>query len=102
MRNYRPISLANCDYKCFTKIVNQRMVLVSTKLINKNQQGFIPGKYIAQSGLRCQIIMEDAELKWALAEQQQQPQVDSDIGLLLDQEKAYDRVNLLYFQAFLA
>lgn len=102
MGNYRPLSLANCDYKCFTKILNQRMMEVSTKLINCNQIGFIPGKYIAENGMRCQLIMEDAALKWTLAEQRDSPgMVDRDIGLLLDQEKAYDRVNLSYFRAVL-
>ncbi|CEP08760.1 hypothetical protein, partial, partial [Parasitella parasitica] len=61
MANYRPLSLANCDYKCFTEVLNQRMMAVSPKLINANQIGFIPGKYIAENGLRCQIITEDAE-----------------------------------------
>ena len=102
MGNYRPLSLANCDYKCFTKVLNQRMMLVSPKLINSNQIGFIPGKYIAENGLRCQIIMEDAERRWAIAEQSNTlASLDKDIGLLLDQEKAYDRVNLTYFRAVL-
>jgi exonuclease III len=102
MGNYRPLSLANCDYKCLTKILNQRMMIVSPKLINAHQIGFIPGKYIAENGLRCQLLMEDAELRWTLARQQGTTStLDRDIGLLLDQEKAYDRVNLSYFRAVL-
>ncbi|CEP08993.1 hypothetical protein, partial, partial [Parasitella parasitica] len=102
MGNYRPLSLANCDYKCFTTVLNRRLMEVCPKLINSNQIGFIPGKYIAENGLRCQILMEDAELKWTLASQQgTTSNLDRDIGLLLDQEKAYDRVNLSYFRAVL-
>lgn len=71
--------------------------------MNKNQQGFFTGRYIAANGVRCQIRMEDAELKWALVEQQQQqPQLDSSIGLQLDRENAYIKVNLLYLQLDLA
>ncbi|GAN03322.1 hypothetical protein MAM1_0038d02775 [Mucor ambiguus] len=51
MGNYCKLSLANCDYKCFTKILNQRMMVVSPKLINSNQIGFIPGKYIVENCL---------------------------------------------------
>ncbi|GAN11795.1 hypothetical protein MAM1_0979d11396 [Mucor ambiguus] len=100
MGNYRSLSLANCDYKCFTKILNQRMMIVSPKLINAHQIAFIPGKYIVENGLRCQLLMEDAELIWSLTRQQGTTStLDRDIGLLLDQEKAYYRVNLSYFRA---
>jgi endonuclease/exonuclease/phosphatase family metal-dependent hydrolase len=102
MRNYRPLSLANCDYKYFTRILNLRMMEVSKKLINSNQIGFVPGKYIAENGLRCQIIMEDAQRQNDIADQQSgTANMANDIGLLLDQEKAYDRVNLTYFQLVL-
>lgn len=50
----------------------------------------------------CQLIMEDAQRKWSFAEQQESDptfsSLDSDIGLLLDQEKAYDRLNLDYLK----
>jgi hypothetical protein len=102
IRNYRPISLANTDYKIFTRILNKRMMLASTHLINNNQLGFIPGRYIAENGLTCQIIMEDAHRKKELARMRGIPAVEgNDIGLLLDQEKAYDRVNLTYLKAVL-
>ncbi|CEP11739.1 hypothetical protein [Parasitella parasitica] len=82
MGNYRPISLTNCDYKYFTKVLNQRMMSVSPKLINANQIGFIPGKYIAENGLRCQIIIEDTESRWVMAEQSgSMVSLDKDIGL---------------------
>lgn len=75
---------------------------VSTKLVNPSQLGFISGKHIAENGLRYQLIMEDAELKWVKAEQNgTTATLDCDIGLLLDQEKAYDRINLSYFHAVL-
>ncbi|KAG1123853.1 hypothetical protein G6F42_010167 [Rhizopus arrhizus] len=102
MKNYRPLSLANCDYKYFTRLLNRRMMEVSKKLINSNQIGFVPGKYIAENGLRCQLIMEDAQRQYDIAEQQTgTAALDKDIGLLLDQEKAYDRVNLTFFKLVL-
>ncbi|GAN11867.1 conserved hypothetical protein, partial [Mucor ambiguus] len=106
MRNYRPLSLANSDYKLFTRNVNRRVMEVSSTLISRHQLGFIPGRFIAENGMACQLIMEDAQRKWAIAEQQGDDptfsHLDIDIGLLLDQEKAYDRVNLEYLKKVLA
>ncbi|KAK4522014.1 uncharacterized protein ATC70_004553 [Mucor velutinosus] len=74
----------------------------STQLISRHQLGFIPGRYIAENGMICQLIMEDAQRKWTIAEQRDNDpsfrSLDADIGLLLDQEKAYDRVNLDYLR----
>ncbi|KAK4516294.1 uncharacterized protein ATC70_011264 [Mucor velutinosus] len=102
MKNYRPLSLANSDYKLFTRCINRRIMDVSTQLISRHQLGFIPGRYIAENGMICQLIMEDAQRKWTVAEQRDDDptfgSLDADIGLLLDQEKAYDRVNLDYLR----
>ncbi|KAK4519269.1 uncharacterized protein ATC70_009501 [Mucor velutinosus] len=102
MKNYRPLSLANSDYKLFTRCINRRIMDVSTQLISRHQLGFIPGRYIAENGMICQLIMEDAQRKWTVAEQRDDDptfgSLDTDIGLLLDQEKAYDRVNLDYLR----
>ncbi|KAK4510569.1 uncharacterized protein ATC70_005000 [Mucor velutinosus] len=43
------------------------MMEVAKQLINENQAGFVPGRFIAQNALRCQIIMEDAERTMNLA-----------------------------------
>lgn len=105
MKNYRPLYLANTDYKLFTKIVNSRVMQVSTSLISRLQLGFIPGRFIAENGMICQVIMEDAQRKWSIVEKQDNDPyfrtLDADIGLLLDQEKAYDRVNLDYLKKVL-
>ncbi|KAK4518914.1 uncharacterized protein ATC70_009140 [Mucor velutinosus] len=102
MANYRPISLCNTDYKLLTRLLNHRMMEVAKQLINENQAGFVPGRFIAQNALRCQVIMEDAERTMNLAKKNNViHQMPKAIGLSLDQEKAYDRVNLSYLQTAL-
>lgn len=70
------------------------MMSVAQHLINKAQLGFLPNRYIADHGMTLQIIMEDARLRRSLAP-------STEIALLLDQEKAYDRVNLHYLSQVL-
>jgi exonuclease III len=87
LKNWRPISLINCDAKIFTRIVTKRLAPILHKAIHPQQTGFLPGRFIAENGLALQLIMEQAQL-------QQKP----GIGMLLDQEKAYDRVHPLYLE----
>lgn len=105
MKNYRPLSLANTDYKLFTRTINRRVMEVCIDLISRHQLCFIPGRLITEDGMIYQLIMEDAQRKWSMAEQQgSDPDfrtLDLDIGFLLDQEKAYDRVNLHYLERVL-
>ncbi|CEP09129.1 hypothetical protein [Parasitella parasitica] len=88
IRSYRPLSLTNIDYKLFTRILNRRIMEVSSGLISRHQLGFLPGRFIAENGMIYQLIMEDAQRKWAMAGQRgNDPQLrtlDADIGLLLD------------------
>ena len=47
--NYRPISLTNCDYKILAFIFAKRLQLLIDKLINKNQTGYIKGRFIGEN-----------------------------------------------------
>ncbi|KAG1536291.1 hypothetical protein G6F49_013012 [Rhizopus delemar] len=85
LKNWRPISLINTDAKVFTRLLNARIVKCASKLINPYQTGFLGGRFIADNGLLVKLIMEHARLTSSTA-----------IGLLLDQEKAYDRVHPAY------
>lgn len=73
---------------------------VSTQLITSYQLGFVPGRYIAENGMMTQLIMEDARRRSEISRKAKLPE-DHDIGILLDQEKAYDRVNLDYLRKVL-
>ncbi|CAO3600825.1 unnamed protein product [Absidia cylindrospora] len=87
LRNWRPISLINCDAKIFTRLLTQRLAPILNTMINVHQTGFLPGRFIAENGLALQLLLEQAQLGG-----------HKGIGLLLDQEKAYDRVHPLYLQ----
>ncbi|EIE78597.1 hypothetical protein RO3G_03301 [Rhizopus delemar RA 99-880] len=56
-------------------------------VINRYKTGFFGDRFIAENGMIFSILMEQAHV-------QKRPE----IGLLLDQEKAYDRVHPMYFR----
>jgi hypothetical protein len=61
---------------------------VISSIINRCQTGFMPNRFIAENGLVLSIVMEHARRYNR-----------NDIALLLDQEKAYDRVHPSYLRA---
>ena len=42
VRNYRPITLLNSDYKIMTRILAKRMLSIVTQFVSDNQIGFVP------------------------------------------------------------
>ncbi|KAG0822606.1 hypothetical protein G6F19_011268 [Rhizopus arrhizus] len=85
LKNWRPISLINCDAKIFTRVINSRLGVVANKIIQPSQTGFMKGRFIGDNGLLLHLIVQQAIFH-----------KHTGIGLLLDQEKAYDRVNPQY------
>lgn len=91
LRNWRPISLINTDAKIFTRLLNARLVQAADSLINPFQTGFLPDRFIADNGMLAKLAMEQARGH----------QSSSSIALLLDQEKAYDRIHPDYLHRVL-
>lgn len=92
LKNWRPISLINCDAKIFTRLLNARLAPIAGNIISQYQTGFMPGRFIADNFFMLRMIMHQANISSSSA-----------IGLLLDQEKAYDRVHPTYLsQALIA
>lgn len=90
LKNWRPISLIGADAKVFTRLLANRVNQCLPSLIDQHQTGFMQGRFIADNGLCARLIMD-------MAKRFKIPGV----GLLLDQEKAYDRVHPAYLQACL-
>ena len=82
LKNWRPISLLNVDYKIMAKCIATRLKLVLTKIINENQCGFIKGRYIGDN-IRSLLEVID------LAEEENL----SCIILSIDFEKAFDTIS---------
>ncbi|KAG1039990.1 hypothetical protein G6F43_012387 [Rhizopus delemar] len=90
LSNWRPITLINCDAKVFTRLMNGRLNEVISSLISPFQTGFMKGRFIPDNGLLTQIAMEQASFRSS-----------HEVGLLCDQEKAYDRVHPTYLRSVL-
>ena len=49
IKNWRPITLLNCDYKIATKCIASRMKKVLPKLINNDQTGFMKNRLLVKT-----------------------------------------------------
>ncbi len=91
LKNWRPISLINTDAKVFTRLLNTRLMSHFSKCITSHQLGFMPGRFIADHGLTVSCVK-------MVAHQYR----SNSIGLLLDQEKAYDRIHPGYLRKIMS
>ena len=49
IKNWRPLTLLNCDYKIAAKAIANRIKSVIPKLINNDQTGFLKGRFIGEN-----------------------------------------------------
>ena len=82
LKNWRPISLLNTDYKIIAKILASRMKKVIHLVIDEDQTGYIQGRFIGQNIRTIEdiIFFCDSENK-------------PGIVLTVDYEKAFDSLN---------
>ena len=81
IRNWRPISLLNTDYKILSKVFAERLKKVLAEIIHTDQKGCIPGRYIGENIRMIDDLLFEIE-----------NQCPSSVMMQLDQEKAFDRV----------
>ena len=87
VQNYRPISLLNTLYKIVAKVYANRMKPLLHHWILPSQTGFVPNICILDN-----VFLAFEAIVWTLENRQ-------DLSmLLLDFEKAYDRVNWTFLQ----
>ena len=58
LKNYRPISLTNVDYKIFANILAIRLQKVADRIIGREQSAYIKGRYIGEN---ARIIIDTFE-----------------------------------------
>ena len=81
IKNWRPISLLNVDYKILSKVLAERLKEVLPEIIHQDQKGCVKGRFIGDNIRLLEDIIFEIENNG----------LDS-IILLQDQEKAFDRV----------
>lgn len=86
MREYRPISLSNITSKIFSKFVCYILSSMLLGLIFLNQSGFVKGRNISENIFLSQEVIHYIR----------KPIIGSNIIIILDMEKAYDRISLFY------
>jgi len=77
-KSYRPIALICCDYKLFSLILSHRIRPDLPQMFPAHQTGFIPGRSTHMAAMRLLSLLHSTP---------------ESVPLLLDCEKAYDRVS---------
>lgn len=82
MKNFRPISLTNCSFKIFSKVLTIRLGVVCQRLVAEEQTTFIKGRYILESVVIAHEVVHSLH-----------KEKEGGVILKLDYEKSYDRVS---------
>ena len=85
LKNWRPISLLNTDYKIATKALAMRLKKVLPNIINNAQTGYLPGRFIGEN------IRLISDILHYTADQNLEG-----IALFIDFEKAFDSLEWEY------
>uniref|UniRef100_A0A8R7PWG4 Uncharacterized protein n=1 Tax=Triticum urartu TaxID=4572 RepID=A0A8R7PWG4_TRIUA len=57
MKKFRPISLINCIFKVFTKVLANRLAVLMNRLTSTNQSAFIKGTFILKSVVTAHEVL---------------------------------------------
>jgi len=87
LKNWRPLTLMNVDYKIITGCIAKRIKKVLGTLISHEQTGFVPGRYIGENIFKLSSIIEFCKLE----------HID---GMLvqIDFEKAFDTIDWQFIE----
>ena len=87
LKNWRPISLLNVDYKLIAKVIATRIKACLNFLIHRDQTGFLKDRFIGENIIKAISIIE-------YAEQENLPA----LLMFVDYEKAFDTVEWNYVE----
>lgn len=90
LKNWRPISLLNTDYKIASKAITLRLSKVLDSIVDRDQTCSIPGRSISSNIATLRDTLEYIEMT-----------NETGILLSLDQEKASDRVDRVFLMDLL-
>jgi hypothetical protein len=85
VKNWSPITFQNLSYKIIAKVIARRIADIIKNFVLVTQIGFIKGRYILEN-----LITISEAMYWAKSKEKNVAMV------LLDFEKAYDRVELSF------
>ena len=87
IKNWRPITLSNCDLKIVTKALANKMAIVLDKIIDTSQTAYVPGRSVADN-LRSNFFLK----RYC-----EEKNIDA-VLISLDAKKAFDSVDHLYIE----
>ena len=85
VKNWRPITLSNIDYKIIAKLLANRIKIVINNIVGKQQQGFIKGRNIANIIRGIDDVLEYERHKDL-----------NDLLFVIDFKQAFDKINNYY------